>query len=335
MSSLSLSLSDLLASRRQGSESGPNSPQKRVVLDEAVEENKSFLARLPPRSFPAVALDEPNLSMSPKSKYVAHQSLLTEFDDIPVRVTQSASSNTANITKEKENLLKSSIDLSKQQMIEQLYVRIEELERLLNSERQYHEESVLATEKQIQLLLEEKDARYQELSQRYEQDVVHYRKQLHDKDQHYVKLISEQEKKHKDTMEHIRNENSLQIERMQAKVLQDQEWKSIAEQARLEAKGEDVRKEYEKKLRKMEKLVQQTMERYHDKDMKINGALEESRREIASLKEIIDKKDKAFQEHMSYQVSKAVIFLAYDKSYTHYVLIYHTGQADTAVSEVS
>lgn len=306
--SISLSLSDLLSSRRQGNESRVHSPSKRVsVVDESVEEQKgSSLARLPPRNFPAIALDEQRLPRSPKSKYVAHQSLLTEFDDevTAKKVDHSAlaRSHTASITKEKENLLKSSIDLSKQQMIEQLYARIEELERLLTSERQHHEESVSATEKQFQLILEEKDARYQELSQRYEQDVIHYRKQLHEKDQHYVKLISEQEKKHKDTLEQIRHECSLHIENIQAKVLQDQEWKGIAEQARLEARGEDVRKEYEKKLRKIEKLVQQTMERYHEKALQITGSLEESRREVSSLKGIIDKKDKAFQEHMTYQV---------------------------------
>eukprot|EP01039_Chlorochromonas_danica_P009515 gene9515-10518_t len=292
----------------------------RSSVVDAMKEDET-LARLPPRPFPQVLI--PTISQLPRTlsaapppsalslKYVAHEevrSLLMRESE-----TKSHPSQTSAPTVEGER----SVSQNQYNALDHLRSQIEQLEYDLRQQKQHYESLLISKEEQYHALLSEKEARQQELQTRLESEQMVWRQQLHDKDRHYVDLLTNQERSYE---EKLRQESQIHRERwesFQAQLSQEKDLQQLAIQARLEAKEEEVKQSYEKKLRKMEKLVQQTIEKYHEKELIIEGNIEESRREVKTLKETIELKEKHYKEHLYFQ-DKRLLEIQHHIDHTDY-----------------
>lgn len=291
-SMINLSLTDLQLSRQPSMQG----------YGEVKAAEDELLAKLPPRPFPKCLADPTPPPPTKPSRYIAHHELHSLSDKWVASAPKPSSiSLWSQQHEEQQALLKADLDLSKMVAIEQYQQRIEQLEQDCAMMQERHEQLLQSTAAQAAALLEEKEARIAELLVRNETDMKAWRQQLHDKDHHYIQLIGDQEKVHEAKLQQLSRQFQQQADALQAKAEQEKDLKCLAEQARLEAKEDEVKRSYEKKLRKLEKLVTQSIERYREKELVIEGALNESRREAKQLKETIDLKEKHYKEHLHFQ----------------------------------
>jgi hypothetical protein len=285
-------------------------PRGRECQQDEKEGEVQQWAKLPPRPFPIV-LEEPVIlpQSKAKDKYTVHHDAhsLQDGSHVPeVLFSTISNSKSERLQKEREVQLRSELEISTLVALEQYQQRVSQLEHELVSQKDKHSQLHAQYEERYHIMTQEKDSRYQELASRYESELKNWRQQLHDKDRHYVALMSEQERNFEEKLRDCGQQYQQQIDILRARAAQDQELKELAEQARLEAKEESAKKLYEKKLRKMEKLIEQTIEHYNQKELLIHGALDESRREAAQLKATIEAKEQQYKDHLFFQDKKLI-----------------------------
>lgn len=303
-----LIISDLQASRAQ--------PRQWDDLDKFSISVGDTFAKLPPRPFPiavldAATLDEKLIRMEfdrdkkPTARYAAHDLLISDKEN-------NVSEAIANINilqhqklqqhqKETEALIRVDIEATKQAALSTAHQQLAQLEAELSRQKSHFEILLQTKEEQFQAVIKEKENRCQELLSRLDNEGKSWRKQIQEKESYYIKLLSDQEGDFNQKLTAMQLQCQGKIDSLLAKHAHDQDLKGLADQARLQAKEEEVKQQYEKKLKKMEKLVQMTMDKYRDKEMVMEGSLEESRREVKALKDSIEIKEKHYKEHLHFQ----------------------------------
>ena len=122
-----------------------------------------------------------------------------------------------------------------------------------------------------------------ESEKRYEDEIKMMKKSfeqlLENKDSHWKNILIDVENKARREMESLKDRVSL-----------DNEAKAIAGEARCEAAESKAQTVFDKKLKRYEKQVTQVLERFEDRKLKYEGALEEVRRQLRETTEITDKK---------------------------------------------
>jgi DNA repair exonuclease SbcCD ATPase subunit len=148
------------------------------------------------------------------------------------------------------------------------------------------------------LMLDEKDKQYKALKESIEQKQIKHKENLSKKDQLYINQIKEIESKYQEQTQEMLKTHKDQLQKIQHQLKKDEEMKLITDRARLEAKEKEILVKYEKKMKKYAEKIEQVMEQYRLKELKITGALEEARREIIHLQANFDAKEESYREEL-------------------------------------
>jgi hypothetical protein len=158
-------------------------------------------------------------------------------------------------------------------------------------EMELHKEIELSKAVLLRKTSETEDCYRQDLSLVKE----YYRKLLIEKEAAWQKKYDDMENNFKDQIEAVKKKATEQIQGLHSRVTIETEAKGLANGARQKAREEDLKMEYEKKLKKFEKRVKEVVKIYENKEMASKGALDEVRRELSNAQAYVEAREQEMQ----------------------------------------
>lgn len=200
--------------------------------------------------------------------------------------------------KHAEQELKYQVEVGKEALIEHHVVAEERLRQELMDQQKRYEHLLAEKDHSHSLIINEKERQFQQLKKSLEQLQADNKENLLKKDESYISQIKKIETKFQEQIQQLLQSHHEQLYKIQDQLKKDQEFKAITDRARLEAKEKDVASKYEKKIKKYGTKVEEIIENFRVKELKITGALEEARREIVHLQANFEAKEQSFREEL-------------------------------------
>lgn len=125
------------------------------------------------------------------------------------------------------------------------------------------------------------------------------RKRIADKEKTIVDQLEQQENIWKQRIEVIEQNHEELLRGLQSKFNLEKESHELALKARMEAKEDQLRTQYDKKMRKYEAQLQEVMRNYHDKELIIHGSLDEARKEIVLMRSSAIAKEDSLRDELA------------------------------------
>lgn len=269
------------------------------------------LKKLPPRIFPADYFASSTLNLSnsatiPQTQPPKEAAVAQEHYPIPNREGHSSqsskafpthniedanllktvfhdSTNDLNRHKQLDLLTRSQIEDMKISYIEQSMLREEKLKQELADQLRSHELILSARENHWKDVLDEKEKHLQVIQTQHQRELQDFKKRLQDKDEFYIGQMSAMEKQYQQQQIDLDNRWKDRVKVLQDQINMEKERHALTERAKLEAKEKALQDQHEKKVKKFTKQIESVMEHYRAKELMIQGALEEARREIINM----------------------------------------------------
>jgi hypothetical protein len=186
--------------------------------------------------------------------------------------------NERNIENQNEYELR---EIQWEKEIVQLKLTHEEIGRLMTEK---YSNNILEKEKEFKLILQEKDENNNKINIKINNidGLWEERFRMHDKKT--LEQLEEQENEWKLKMNLIQEKCLDSSNVLENKLKLEKEAHDLATQARITAKEDQLKHNYEKRILKFEKQVQEAQKSYATRQLVLQGSMEESRREIIALR---------------------------------------------------
>lgn len=208
---------------------------------------------------------------------------ISQPDSQPVFSEAATSAAAIQTHRQLDLSMRSQIEDMKIAYIEQYMLQEEKLKQELADQIRSHAAIMAARESHWKEIVEEKVKHTEVLIAQHQREINEYKKRLHDKDEFYVGQMSAMEKQYQQQQQELDNRWKDRIKVLQDQINIDKERSALTEKAKIEAKEASLQMTYEKKVKKFTKQLESVMEHYRAKELMIQGALEEARREIINL----------------------------------------------------
>lgn len=228
----------------------------------------------PPKSESDTTKDNrPRLSSRPENENLPSLNLKAPRD----------STNDLQLHRQMDLNTRAQIEDMKISYIEQYLLREEKLKQELADQQRTNEVLLSTREAHWKEILDEKEKKIQIIHEQHQREIGDYKKRLQDKDEFYVGQMSAMEKQFQQQQIDLDNRWKIRVKTLEDQINMEKERHALTERAKLEAKEKALQLQHEKKVKKFTKQIESVMEHYKAKELMIQGALEEARREIINL----------------------------------------------------
>lgn len=266
-------------------------------LENVIPLDIEILKRLPPRTLNSSA-PTPNLSLlRPKESDKPGDMQLNTDSSVP-RSYPVSTSLPLSQHKQLEMSVRSQIDDMKVTYIEQYQLREEKLKQELVDQARMHDAMLQSKETHWRAVLEEKDTQMKLVIAQHQRELADLKKRLQDKDEFYLGQMNNMEKLQQEKLHELDHQWKERVRVLQDQINSDRERYALTEKAKLETKEAALKMNYEKKLHKMTKKIETAVEHYKAKELMIQGALEEARREIVYLQTTHSAQEQCHREEL-------------------------------------
>ena len=259
-------------------------------------------SRLAPRKLDVSLLNilhptnqEPKLSGGRDNHHAAEQSTPQSF--LHHKLTSDHSY--AVMQRDEESKIRFELERSKQSLLEQYQLTQTKLSTELSDCKGFYEQKIQEREAFWAEQMQEKQAQLTKLEAKLNDIVEMGRKRIADKEKLNVEQLEQQEVQWKLRLEEEELRHQHILNSLHNKQLLEKESRELAEKARIEAKEDQIRSVYEKKMKKIEAQVQEVMRNYRDKELIIHGSLDEARKEIVLMRAASAAREDALREELA------------------------------------
>lgn len=186
--------------------------------------------------------------------------------------------------RDEESKIRFELERSKQELLEQYQLTQTKLSTELNSCKGFYEQKIEERETFWTEQMQAKQTQLTKLEAKLNDIVEMGRKRIADKEKLHVEQLEQQEVVWKLRIEEEEHRHQNILNSLHSKHILEKESRELAEKARIEAKEDQIRSIYEKKMKKIEAQVQEVMRNYRDKELIIHGSLDEARKEIVLMR---------------------------------------------------
>lgn len=205
---------------------------------------------------------------------------------------------TAANQKELETHIREQLEQSKASLIEKYQQVQTNLNTELDTARKIHAATLKEKEDWWQVALKSKDAEIANMQKKMKDIADDGNKRVTDTERRLIDELDRQEVMWKERIAELEAQHESHIESVRAKHKFEMDSKILTSKAHLEANEDRIKKTYEKKLKKYEKQIREVIQTYNEKELVINGSLDEARRELLQVQNSVAAKERVLREEM-------------------------------------
>lgn len=246
-------------------------------------------SRLAPRKFDITLLKPSKQDLmidSSASQSILHQKLALDQTN-------------AATQRDEESRIRFELECSKQSLLEQYQLIHTKLCTELNDCKRFCEQKIQDREAFWSEQVAEKQIQLTKLEAKLNDIVEMSRKRIAEKEKINIEQLEQQEVEWKIRLEEAERRHQEILNSLHSKHVLEKESRELAEKARVEAREDQIRAIYEKKMKKIEAQVQEVMRNYHDKELIIHGSLDEARKEIVLMRAASAAREDSLREELA------------------------------------
>jgi hypothetical protein len=216
----------------------------------------------------------------------------------------------SSVSKHSEAKIKHDLEMQKSELIRRCQEDLLKVQKDLSEKTEYYERIISEREVQFQKIAST-------MQSQMKSALASQQEMWQTKEQTMVSQLQQQELDWNARIDELRNSHASFIQKLEEKHLFDKQSFDLVESSRTEARFKATTEQYEKKLKKYEKQVQDVISTYHTKELKILGALEEARRECARIQSVSDAREQTLRDELSMKDRRLIAVQSRLDSFEH------------------
>lgn len=200
--------------------------------------------------------------------------------------------------KQMEASMKTEMDDMKLDYIRQCELREEKLKQEITDLSKTQQKMIDEKETHWQILILERDRRIRQLEEQLQFHEKEWKQKSHDKSEQYIAQMNAMEQQHHANLHAQETRWREKVQVIQDQINTSEEHRRLTEKAKLEAKEVALQRAFDKKIKRYTKQIETVVEHYNAKELVVQGALEEARREIIHLQAVHSAQEQCNKEEL-------------------------------------